>query len=62
MTIYIIETKNKYESNLMINHAKDIEKYLTSLNKELKDIQITTTFTKWNFDCVYNYMQSIIIS
>lgn len=62
MTIYIIETKNKYESNLMINHAKDIEKYLKSLNKELKDVQITTTFTKWNFDCVYNYMQSIIIS
>ena len=62
MKVKIIETKNKYESNLEKNHAQDIETYLYTINKELKEVQISTSFTKWNFDCEYNYMQSIIIS
>lgn len=62
MKVKIIETKNKYESNLEKNHAQEIEMYLYTINKELKDVQISTSFTKWNFDCEYNYMQSIIIS
>ena len=36
MIIEIIETSNKYVSNLKKNHAKDIEKYLKTINKELK--------------------------
>lgn len=62
MKVKIIETQNKYISNLEKNHAQDIEQYLKTINKELKDVKISTSFTKYNFDCEYNYLKSIIIS
>lgn len=62
MIIKIIETSNKHISNLEKNHSQDIEKYLKTINKELKDVKITSKFTKCNWDCDYNYLQSVIIS
>lgn len=60
--VKIIITENKYISNLEKNHAKEIETYLNSIGAILKDVQITTSFIKSNWDCEYNYLNSVIIS